>query len=622
MHWVEFAFQGVRGFLPSVRVSLKPGYWTLLPQTPGAPLIGLTSELCFPDGRGGDARYAAGDGITASKAALWLVGRDGVTYRILREMGRSGALHRVNASTRGHDLITEEPQEMAQFLRGQVGFPPRGQYETLFTLSPQHLPSKRPRRGAGGAGQRLIPGQAPPTPEPPMDPTVARSKLSELERELQLSSEVERLQFRADGVSAQVFQLESRVKAVQQAEAEMAEAQRALQQAPTVQGLGLIPDIVERARNFPALVARCDESLARLESERQLEVATSPPPAIPIGRDGRFWVGMALGTAALLGGMLASGPMKYVALLDIPAFGLAALVALKRVEDVQWVELAVRKGDRLGERERIIRDQFETDAQPVRNAMKILGVEQPMDVVTALEEHDKRQAQIAELQKKLDAARGNPEYVAAATQLAELKAEQESCNARLLEKGSYVRDAREVERDMARVREALARAANPRPSGPTPAVTPQAAEAFDDFGPPLARAAADLLAVDIATLATRVRERAAQYVAALTERRIEGLELTRDGAAVARVGGKNVPVGQLSAVDIDWAYIALRLTLVEKLVASEPLPVLLEDVATGLEEARLPLLGRMLKHLGTLTQVLHVTPHAVFASLSDGSLNV
>jgi uncharacterized protein YhaN len=91
---------------------------------------------------------------------------------------------------------------------------------------------------------------------------------------------------------------------------------------------------------------------------------------------------------------------------------------------------------------------------------------------------------------------------------------------------------------------------------------------------------------------------------------------------VARVGGKSVPVGQLPAADIDWAYIALRLTLVEKTIGSEPFPLLLEDVATGLEEARLPLLGRMLKHLGTLTQVLHVTPHAVFASLSDGSLNV
>ena len=403
MHWVEFAFQGVRGFLPSVRVSLKPGYWTLLPQTPGAPLIGLTSELCFPDGRGGDARYAAGDGITVSKAALWLVGRDGVTYRILREMGRSGA---APSGERQHP----GPRPHHRGASGDGAVPPRpgrvpaprAVRATLHPLPGTTSPASAPsaERDSGS-----IPGQAPPTPEPPMDPTVARSKLSELERELQASSEVERLQFRADGVAAQVFQQESRVKAVQQAEAEMADAQRALQQAPTVQGLGLIPDIVERARNFPALVARCDESLARLESERQLEVATSPPPAIPIGRDSRFWVGMALGTAALVGGMLASGPMKYVALLDIPAFGLAALVALKRVEDVQWVELAVRKGDRLAERERIVRDQFETDAQPVRNAMKILGVEQPMDVVTALEEHGRRQTQVAELQRKLDAAR-------------------------------------------------------------------------------------------------------------------------------------------------------------------------------------------------------------------------
>src|SRR5215468_11086308 len=165
MHWVEFALQGVRGFLPSVRVSLKPGYWTLLPNTPGAPLVGLTSELCFPDGRGGDARYASAEGGTTSKAALWIVGRDRTTYRILRELGRSGALHRVNAHTRGHDLVTEEPTEMAQFLRAQVGFPPRGRYETLFTFTAGQLPSRRPKKSVGQAGR---PGGASPVPEAPI----------------------------------------------------------------------------------------------------------------------------------------------------------------------------------------------------------------------------------------------------------------------------------------------------------------------------------------------------------------------------------------------------------------------------------------------------------------------
>ncbi|HEY1418924.1 MAG TPA: chromosome segregation protein SMC, partial [Myxococcaceae bacterium] len=512
MHWVEFALQGVRGFLPSVRVSLKPGYWTLLPNTPGAPLVGLTSELCFPDGRGGDARYASADGGNTSKAALWIVGRDRTTYRILRELGRSGSLHRVNANTRGHDLVTEEPTEMAQFLRAQVGFPPRGRYETLFTFTPGQLPSKRPRKTAPGGGARAGGGGA-AVPDTPVDPAQARARLVELEKELTVSSEVERLQFRADGVSAQIFQLETKVKAAEALEGQLADARRALQQAPTVEGLGLIPDIVERSKTFPAMVARVDETLAKLEAERQLDVVKAPTPA-PLQRDGRFWAGMALGTAALFTGATLTGGLKFIALLDIPAFGLAALVALKRVEDLQWAELAVRRGDRLGDRERQVREQFETDAQPVRNAMKILGVEQPHEIVASLEEHSRYAAGVAELEKRLQAAKLNPEYVAAATQLAELRAEQEALNAKLAEKGSYVRDARDVEREMARMREALAPAPRRVSSPGVPAA--QSAYGLDDFTPALVGAAADLLTTDVPTLAGRIAERCAQYTSALT----------------------------------------------------------------------------------------------------------
>ena len=618
MHWVEVALQGVRGFLPSVRVSLKPGYWTLLPNSPGAPLVGLTSELCFPDGRGGDARYASAEGGTTSKAALWIVGRDRATYRILRELGRSGSLHRVNATTRGHDLISEDPSEMAQFLRAQVGFPPRSRYEQLFTFTPGQLPSKRPRRQPALA-TRPGGGSNPGTPEPPLEPMVARARLAELERELAVSSEVERLQFRADGVTAQVFQLESRVKSVQVLEHELTEAQRGLQQAPTIESLGLIPDIVERAKGFPALVAKVDETLAKLEAERQVEVVTAPNPN-PLRRDGRFWAGMALGAAALFTGATVTGPLKYIALLDIPAFGLAALVALKRVEDLQWVELAVRKGDRLGDRERQVREQFEADAQPVRNAMKILGLEQPHEIVAALEEHGRCAALVVEIEKRLQTAKLNPEYIAAALQLAELQAELDALNRKLAEKGSYVRDARDVEREMARMREALApaprRVSSPGvPEAPTP-------EGLDDFTPALVSAAADVLALDVPTLAASLSDRCAQYTSALTERRVERLDIGHDGRGMTRVGGRQVPVGQVDPRDVDWVWLALRLSLLERLVAQEPMPVLLEDMATGMDEARLPMLGRMLKGLGVGTQLLHLTAHPAFASMSDGSLNV
>jgi hypothetical protein len=580
--------------------------------------VGLTSELCFPDGRGGDARYAAADGGSTSKAALWIVGRDKATYRILRELGRSGALHRVNPATRGHDLVTEEPTEMAQFLRAQVGFPPRGRYETLFTFTAGQLPSKRPKRSAGPAARSGGPGLA-SAPETPIDPAQAKARLAELEKEMAISSEVERLQFRADGVSAQVFQLETKVKAVQALEQELAEAKRGLQQAPTVEGLGLIPDILERSKGFSALVAKVDETFARLEAERQVDVVKSPT-ATPLQHDARFWAGMALGAAALFTGATLTGSWKYIALVDIPAFGLAALVALKRVEDLQWAELAVRRGDRLGDRERQVREQFETDAQPVRNAMSILGVEQPHEIVLALEEHGRWAEKVSDLEKRLQQARMNPEYVAASTQLAELRAEQEALNAKLAEKGSYVRDAHDVEREMARMREALAPQPRRISSPGVPAA--QSADGLDDFTPGLMNAAADLLTTDVASLAARIGERCAQYLSVLTDRRVEGLQITPDGQGLARVGGKQIPVGQVSAQDVDWVWLSLRLTLLERLVSAEPMPILLEDMATGMDEGRLPMLGRMLKALGGATQVLHVTAHPVFASTSEGSLNV
>ena len=109
----------------------------------------------------------------------------------------------------------------------------------------------------------------------------------------------------------------------------------------------------------------------------QDRLRSSGDRGIPMLIAGRRIGGIGLGTAALLGGLLASGPWHYLALLDIPAFGLAALVALKHVEDVQWSEFAVRKGERLAEREKKIRDQFDFETQPIRSAMKAVGVEKP-----------------------------------------------------------------------------------------------------------------------------------------------------------------------------------------------------------------------------------------------------
>ncbi|HMK72254.1 MAG TPA: chromosome segregation protein SMC [Myxococcaceae bacterium] len=622
MHWVEFALQGVRGFLPSVRVPVRPGYWTLLPQTPGVPLVALASALLYPDGRGEDAALAA-PGQAGAKAALWFQARDGATYRVMRDLGRGGALHRVNPTTRAHDLITEDPAELVQYLRGQVGLPARTVHDQLFTFTAAQLPSRRPPK-AGRAGT-ASPAFAPAafTPEPPIDPAAAAARIAELEKELALSDEVEKLQFRLDGVGRQIDQLEDRLRSVESLEAAVAEARLAFEGAPSPRNLGLPDDVVAQARNHAVLVAKCDEALARLEKDRQLDAATAPPDAVPLTRDGRFWTGLGLGTASLLAGMMASGTWRYVALLDIPAFGLAALVALKHVEDVQWSAYAVRKGERLAEREKKIRDQFELETEPLRTAMKALGVEKPEDLVASVAQREELWNRVLQLEGQLTSAKEAPEYVAESTQLAELKVEQEAVNARLLERGSYVRDPHDIQRELARLREVVSRARAPV-APPTPArpKTPVPVEPLEDPIPGVLQPAADLLALDVPGVVSVLRDRWLQYASALTERRVEQVEVDISGRAFVRGGGRRIAVGELPARDLDWIYLALRLTVVEKSASQQPITVLLEDLAPALDGGRLPLLAKMLKHLGSMTQVLHLTGNAVFTSASDASANV
>ena len=60
------------------------------------------------------------------------------------------------------------------------------------------------------------------------------------------------------------------------------------------------------------------------------------------------------------------------------------------------------------------------------------------------------------------------------------------------------------------------------------------------------------------------------------------------------------------------------MTLVEKYSAQQKLPMVLEDAfASVIEPSKQQLFWRMLKHMGTLTQVLHVTGQAQQVTTAD-----
>src|SRR5262249_7034400 len=166
----------------------------------------------------------------------------------------------------------------------------------------------------------------------------------------------------------------------------------------------------------------------------------------------RFWSAAGPGVAFFVMGLLLHGPVRYVSLLDIPAFGFAALLAVRYVDDVQRAEARSRKGERRAAREKKISDNFEAEAQWVKKAMAALKVDSANDIAEVLGRKAQLKGQAEELKAQISAVRRAPEYAATLKKRQSLAQERKVLEAKMEEKGGYVRAPAEIQRELNRLK--------------------------------------------------------------------------------------------------------------------------------------------------------------------------
>lgn len=660
MHFLEVAVQNVRGFSAQGRFQLKPGYLVLKP--PAAeitPLAALSLALLYADGRGDDASFSA-QADKRGKSAITMLGQDNITYRLLRELGGSGTLHKQTVPGQPPELVSGDTAEIGQFLRAQVGLPSRNVWEQVCCLMPSQLPSRRPRvrtskpdlkrpsmpgaasnpglhsgHGHGGlASNPNMPALASTQAVAPAENIpAAEAKVKELEQELVKSREMEEVQFKLDGLNSQLFETERKLKSTEGLKAAVRDAENAWNAAPTPESLGLPADILTRVERYSKVVAKKDDALNRLAVEREQDAAAAPVAVEPLKQNRLFWAGLGAGALFLLGGIIlgfaVDSGWRYLTLLDIPAFGFAAMLALRYVDDLSKTSTVRNKEGMFSAREKKILDEFEAEVAPVRKAMKILELENHEDIPGVFERKGLLEQRLNELRDQLAAMEADPDFVAAGQQRDEIKQQIDELSVEVSRKGSFVRDLREVERELSRTKESIvlakAGAPPPTPAGAGPAGAEPAGMGsgpMEDPSPVVMMLAADLLSTDITTLGGMLRDRCTQYLSALTDRRYLGVEWDKDGRASVFVPGQQLLVGDIPPRDLDMYYLALRMVVVEKVSTRVKYPFIMEHPFVGMDEVKLPLIGRMLKHLGTLTQVLLVTTHPGLAQMADGSVNL
>ncbi len=628
---LELAVQAVRGFSPSARIALRPGYVGLASPTElPAPLSGLLSALCYPDGRGGDAAFLA-PGQKSGKAGLSVQGNDQGVYRLVKDLGGSGALHRLNRQTNAFEVVTQDSSEMAQFLRASVGFPPRTTFEQLFAFTVGQLPTKRPKPkkapAKGDKGDKPKPKLASAFDAavvPAENVEAAQARLAQLEAELVEANHIAEMQFRQDGIQAEVFKLEGELKGVTELRGKVEEMRERVSAMPTPERLGLSSDIFDRMRRFPEEKSRYREAMEKLAAEK--EASRSEEVYVPpsVFRDRRFLYSVAGGLALMVLGAFLEGGARYVALLAIPAISFAALLVLRYIEELQHAGMKGATAEVLGGREKKLSDDFALLERTIDAALERAGANSVEDLFAMLKATEGMRPELEQLEAALAQHMADPRLAGLPQDIEHLKAEQEELNDALLGKaGGYMRDTREIERELARVKESIKLAGQPAAAAATAAeefsaVNTGPGETFEDPMPTLMVLASDLFATDVPSLWAVLQPRVLQYLSALTDRRYHNVDMDKDGRCTVEAPGRQLAAGELPGRDLDLLYLAVRLTVLEKYSAQGKIPVVFEDAFTAaLDPTKQPLFGRMLKHLGTLTQVLHVTPAGQNATAAD-----
>ena len=108
MQVTEVSLLGVRGFSPSLRLSLTPGYNVLQPSSGEAVPFGvLLAAMLHPEGWSQDGHLAAAD-ADAAKVALGLLGGDQLLYRVLRQLGTAGVVQRLPRGAPAPEVLAQD----------------------------------------------------------------------------------------------------------------------------------------------------------------------------------------------------------------------------------------------------------------------------------------------------------------------------------------------------------------------------------------------------------------------------------------------------------------------------------------------------------------------------------
>jgi len=205
--------------------------------------------------------------------------------------------------------------------------------------------------------------------------------------------------------------------------------------------------------------------------------------------------------------------------------------------------------------------------------------------------------------ERLEKVKADPDVSRAAGEIPQLQAEKAKLEEQVQATG-FSRPVSEIEADLERATGI---------SSATAAAVPEA-----EVPKQLVFRAKDLLGLSPEQLWAQLAARLDAYLLALTDKRVVSARLDEKGVLVlVAPDGRSGPYMTLPPPLRDLVYVALRLSLLERVGGHKRLPIVVDDAFAPLDAPKRALIGKMLKGISTQTQVIHRVGEPPAAGTAD-----
>ena len=566
MQLTELLFQKVKDMPGDGQLALKPGYVAVVSKAPSFRAA-ITAPVCpAPE----DPKRLTG-GAGPTRVGVGLLAGNGDPYRLLREMGGTRQLLRFDGQSKRFDPVTEDQLEIDSFLRVDCGMPSADAYTGFFVLEVNELPSLRGKAAAAAS-----------------EAYVDQARVKALKEELEMTQKFEATQDRLFKVAQRLHELQLLDERLKEAEAGVKAVEAELKRSPWTPAE--MKDLTAKALRSKEDLKKRDDALADIAKKRQKAAQTVPPPPEPV-----------LGSPWFLGGLAVGAALYALAVLfRRPAIALGGLVPLLAplIVVLRWIEgdeadkQAAADTQELKERELKVKKDYEAEQGPLKAALRAAKVDTPQDLLEVFKERElvvkRRDAAV----EKLEKLKVEPELSRLAVEIPLLEAEKAKLEEEVHRTG-FSRNIGEIEADLKHAMGiSTAKSGSVIPEGEVPK--------------DLVSRAAELLNLSPEEVWSQMSPRLTAYLGALTDRRVVSAKPDEKGALVlSAADGRGGGYMTLPPPLRDLVYVSLRLALLERVAGYKRLPVVVDDAFGVLEGPKRALIGKMLKGIGTQTQIIH-----------------